>query len=252
MPNPSQTRALAKNKTFAQNRRKVKTKNTGRKLPLKKLFGLGAYDTPGEDYDGNEDVEDDRDVLIGGRGNPVYKRQKEVIHRINPGLATYPWANFWVNTNRYRITSFSILAILCLVVIFVLWFPAQWIPFLPSSLLTRYGAAEYLIWGGVYLINLIIAYFSDRTEFYGMGMMMNFLAWITYSLLWLVIFFSFLRCHTGELPQSCTDNYVIDGIMIVINSLLWLASLRCSFCYFIVVKQTSGTQDPIVYKLTPK
>lgn len=253
MPNPNpkttQTKLPLKQRRKLGAVTRTKTKYTTNR---KKLFGLGAYDAPGEDYDGNEDVEDDRDILIGGRGNPIYKRQKEVIHRVNPGLATYPWANFWVNTNRYRITSFSILAILCLLVIFVLWFPAQWIPFLPSSLLTRYGAAEYLIWAGVYVINLIIAYFSDRTEFYGMGMMMNFLAWITYSLLWLVIFFSFLRCHTGELPQSCTDNYVIDGIMIVINSLLWLASLCCSFCYFIVVKQTSGTQDPIVYKLTPK
>ena len=151
---------------------------------MKKFLGLGNA------YGEEEEEEDDREVMIGGRGNPVYKKQKEVIHRVNPGLATYPWANFWVSTNRYRITSFSILAILCLTVLFVMWFPAQWIPALPSSLLTRYGVFEYLIWAGVYPINLLIAYLSDRTEFYGMGMMINFLAFITYCLLWLVIFFS--------------------------------------------------------------
>ena len=241
------TQTRPKRKTFTQ----YKTRGNRTRTLKKKLYGLGAYGNP-EPEDDYGDEEDDREVLIGGRGNPIYKKQKEVIHRVNPGLATYPWANDWVNTNRYRITSFSILAMLCLVVIFVMWFPLQWIPFLPSSLLTRYGAAEYLIWAGIYPINILIGYLSDRTEFYGMGMMINFLAFITYSLLWLVIFFSFLRCHTGDLPQSCTDNYFIDGIVIIVNSLLVLASTCCAFCYFIVVKQTSGTQDPIVYKLTPK
>lgn len=226
------------------------TKSTKR---YTKLQGTKKYYNIGQQREGeDEDWEDDREVLIGGRGNPIYKKQPEVIHSINPRLATYPWANFWVNTNRYRITSFSILAILILFLVFIFWFPFQWIPALPSSLLTRYGAFEYLIWAGVFPINILIGWLSDRTEFYGMGCLLNFLAFLTYSLLWLVILFSFIRCHTGDLPQSCTDNYLIDSIMFVLTSFLVFATMCATFCYLIVVKQTSGTQDPVLYKLTPK
>lgn len=235
-----------------RNGRFVAKRNNSNLQNKKKYYGLGGLRSGYGRGRGEEEDDDEEEEMIGGRGNPIYKKHKDVVHRANPAFVTYPWANFWVNTNRYRITSFSILAILVLFVLFIMWFPLQIIPAMPSSLFTRYGAFEYLIWAGIYPINILIGYLSDRTTFYSMGCIINTLAFVTYSLLWLVIVFSFIRCHTGELPQSCTDNYLIDSIVFLLTSLLVLASMCTTFCYVIVARQTSGTQDPVAYKLTPK
>lgn len=198
---------------------------------------------------------DDRDLagetIIGGRERPIYRKKREATHIINGGIATYPWANYFIEAVRYRGTSWSILAIIGLTVIFLMMIFGL-IPPLPSNYLTRYGALEFLLWYPLYWVNLAIGAVADRTEFYGMALFLNFLAFMTYLLLGIVFFYHFVACQLGDLPTSCKNEYWTDTIFFFPFALVFLGSFFCCILFVIVVKQTSGTRDAIVYKVTQR
>lgn len=225
--------------------------NIGRNQQERELINLSAY-RPISSPNGEIDDRDlEGETVIGGRERPLYRKKKEVTHMVNGGIATYPWANYFIESVRYRATSWSILAIVGLSVIFFFMIFGLTPP-LPTSLLTRYGALEYLIWFPLYWINLAIGAVADRTDFYGMALFLNILAFLTYTVLMIIFFYHFLACSRGELPNSCKNEYWMDTIFFFPAILVFFGSFFCVLQFTIVVKQTSGTKDPIVYKVSQR
>jgi hypothetical protein len=210
-----------------------KRQSSHKRLPLGRNGGGGGGDDP-------DDYEDEEEYAKKRR-----RKKKASSYVVPPSIDTYPWGNILVNGYRYNIGGYSIWAMVSIAVVIWLWYPFQWIPGIPPALM-RYGVIEYIPFTFVYFINLFLPAISKVTEVYFLFFCFNLAAWFLAAFLSWVLFYNFYHCWNGDLPSTCTANYLIDIIMCVPTGVIWFVSFMCTVYYFAIVTRTSGTSRPYV------
>lgn len=152
------------------------------------------------------------------------------------------WATYHVNAARYNIGARSGTAIVCILFVAFLW-ATLWVPTWPSDWY-RYCAMYYVLQLPFYITNLFFPLNIEVNNMYGIFALINTGLLAFQSFLVFLFGWTYYNCWIGTLPYSCTDNYLIDLIMLALTLILWTVGLMTAVYFWSVTLRTSGTSKP--------
>ena len=169
------------------------------------------------------------------------KRAKKKV--VIPNSFEVPiWGTFPVNSARYNIGAMSIGTIVSITIVIILW-ACLLVPLLPAPWY-RYGAIYYMAILPFYIVNLFFPLNIIVTEMYGMFAILNTGAFgVTVWLLYLFVY-NFYHCSVGDLPYTCTGNYIIDGAMLALTLVIGYNGLFTTVYFWSITLRTSATSRP--------
>ena len=152
------------------------------------------------------------------------------------------WGTFHVNAARYNIGARSGTALVAILGVFFLWV-VLWVPTWPNDWY-RYCALYYFLQIPFYVVNLFFPLNIMVNTMYGVMALVNSCVFGFQSFLVFLFGYSYYHCWVGDLPYSCTDNYLIDLIMLTLTLILAYVGLLTMVYFWSVTFRTSATSKP--------
>jgi hypothetical protein len=196
----------------------------------------GRYSAAGGDAD-NTAV----DIEEGDTGQRPLQRRRVAV----PSSYEVPiWGTFHVNAARYNIGARSGTALVVILGVFFLWL-VLWVPTLPEGWSWhRYCALYYFLQVPFYVVNLFFPLNIMVSTMYGVMALVNTCVFGFQAFLVFLFGYNYYHCWVGDLPYSCTDNYLIDLIMATLTVILAYVGLLTAAYFWSVAMRTSATHKP--------
>ena len=138
------------------------------------------------------------------------------------------WEQKSIIGKQHKIGFFSIVALVCVLVIMVLWYLGI-IPGIGDGWY-RYGGALFYISLIVYIIGAGVI-FGERIEFYVITTVLHVTALIINSFIIAGLIYSYITCIDGTNPSpNCVYPYIIDAVFLAIVSVLVITGAITAGC----------------------